>query len=263
MAFSLDISDKTALVTGAARGIGFAIARELAAAGARVAVTDLDAAGAQKAAAKLNRSTGGEHIGIALNVADSESIAAGIQAIDDTLGLPDILVNNAGIYRSTPFLELEPDTWQLLLNVMLTGPVLLAKAVVPYMIERKWGRIINMGSLTSVTAFGEDIAYTAAKTGALGITRSMAAELAGYQICVNAICPGNVLTDLMKEAGSAIEKRDGLEPGQFLRERGASIPLGRLGDPVDIANLVVFLASDRGNYITGQTIHVNGGLYQT
>ena len=95
------------------------------------------------------------------------------------------------------------------------------------------------------------------------MTRSMSAELAKHQICVNAICPGNVLTDLMRETGAAIEKRDGLEPGQFLRERDATIPLGRLGDPVDIANLVVFLVSDRANYITGQTIHINGGMYQT
>ncbi len=263
MSNSIEVSGKIALVTGAARGIGYAIARELAAAGASVAVADLDPDGADEAAARLSRSTGANHAGIAMDVADGGSIATGVAAVRDRLGPPDILVNNAGVYRSTPLLELEADTWQSLLNIMLTGPLLLSQALVPHMKERQWGRIINMGSLTSVMGFGEDIAYSAAKTGVLGITRSMAAELAKHQICVNAVCPGNVLTDLMRDTGAAIEKRDGLEKGQFLRERNASIPLGRLGDPEDIANLVVFLASDRGNYITGQTIHVNGGLYQT
>lgn len=263
MTVSLDTSGKSALITGAAQGIGFAIAKELAVAGARVAVADLDAEKATAAAQAISDETGSGHVGVAMNVADAASIETGLAVVRDAVGAPDILVNNAGIYRSTPLLDLDPGTWQLLIDVMLTGPVLLAKATVPHMIENRWGRIINMGSLTSVMGYGEDIAYGTAKSGVLGMTRSMAAELAKHQICVNTICPGNVLTQLMRETGAAIEKRDGLEPGQFLRERNASIPLGRLGEPVDIANLVVFLVSDRADYITGQTIHVNGGMYQS
>ena len=263
MSYTIDISGKVALVTGAAKGIGLAIASELAAAGGSVAIADLDAAEAARAAEGLQGGPDANHIGVAMDVGDSGSIDAGVVAVRDALGAPDILVNNAGIYRSTPLLELDTATWHRMLDIMLTGPLLLARAVVPHKIEQNEGRIINMGSQVSAVAFGEDIAYSAAKAGIAGMTRSLAAELAKHQISVNTICPGNILTDLMRETGAAIEKRDGLEPGQFLRERDASIPLGRLGDPADVAHLIVFLASDRGAYITGQSIHVNGGLYQT
>ena len=263
MSFTIDCTGKVALVTGAARGIGLAIASELAAAGASVAVTDLDAAEAHKAARGIAAVADARHVGIGIDVADAASIETGIASVGESLGPPDILVNNAGVYLSTPLLEMDQAVWHRMLNIMLTGPLLLSRAVVPHMIEQNDGRIINIGSQVGAVAFGEDIAYSAAKAGIAGMTRTLAAELAKYQISVNTICPGNILTDLMRDTGTAIEKRDGLEPGQFLRERDASIPLGRLGDPVDVANLVVFLASDRGAYITGQSIHVNGGLYQT
>lgn len=263
MTYNIDTSGHTALVTGAARGIGLAIARELAAAGSAVALADLDAELADTCAHSIADEFGAEAIGIGMDVSDSGSIDSGLAEVRSRLGPPDILVNNAGLYRSTPLNDIDMQTWRLMLDVMLTGPLLLCRATVPHMISERWGRIINMGSQVSAVSFGEDVAYSAAKAGIAGVSRSMAAELAKHQISVNAICPGNILTDLMRETGAAIEKRDGLEPGQFLRERDSTIPLGRLGDPADVANLVVFLASDRGGYITGQSIHVNGGLYQT
>jgi 3-oxoacyl-[acyl-carrier protein] reductase len=263
MTYTLDLDGRVALVTGAARGIGHAIARELAMAGAAVAIADLDAGEAERAAEEIARDAPGAVAGFNMDVGDRNSMNAALDHIRASLGPPDILVNNAGLYRSTPLLDYDERTWQLMLDVMLSGPVRLARAAVPHMIDQSWGRIINMGSQVSAVSFGEDLAYSAAKAGIAGVTRSMAAELARHGICANTICPGNVLTDLMRETGAAIEKRDGLEPGQFLKERDASIPLGRLGDPVDVANLVVFLASERGGYITGQSIHVNGGLYQT
>jgi len=263
MTYNLDTSGRVAVVTGAARGIGYAIATELATSGAAVAIADLDARASDAAAARMAERSGGRVVGVAMNVADAQSVQAGIERVRETLGAPDILVNNAGLYRSTPLMEFDAQTWQLMLDVMLTGPVLLARATVAHMIDQSWGRIINIGSQVSAVSFGEDVAYSAAKAGIAGISRSMAMELAKHQICVNTICPGNILTDLMRETAAAIEKRDGLERGQFLSERDASIPLGRLGDPVDVASLVVFLSSDRGGYITGQSIHINGGLYQT
>ena len=263
MPISIDLSGKSALVTGAARGIGKAIAGALAEAGAAVAVSDLDAAEADAVAKAVQESTGSVAVGIALDVADPASISTGIAHAGDAIGKPDILVNNAGLYQGTPLLDTSPATWQLMLDVMLTGPLLLAQAVVPHMQQQKWGRIVNMGSQVSAVSFGEDIAYSAAKAGLAGMTRSMAAELAEHQICVNTICPGNVDTRLMHQTAAAIEERDGLEPGQFMSERDASIPLGRLGVPLDVARLVVFLASDLAAYITAQSIHVNGGLYQT
>jgi len=262
MAYCLTTNGRVALVTGGARGIGYAIAEGLSAAGAAVAVADLDAEAAERAAATISEASEQEAVGICMNVGDPASVQAGVVCVKERLGAPDILVNNAGLYRSTPLTTLDAETWRLMLDVMLTGPLLLAQATVPGMRAKKWGRIINMGSQVSAVSFGEDVAYSAAKAGIAGMTRSMAAELARYQISVNTICPGNILTDLMRDAGAAIEKRDGLEAGQFLRERDASIPLGRLGDPVDVAHLAVFLASDQGGYVTGQAIHVNGGLYQ-
>ena len=263
MAQSLNLVDRVALVTGAAKGIGFAIARELAVAGADVVIGDLDAALAAAAADRIANETDARAYGLALDVSNQKSIERGIAEVRAEVGTPAILVNNAGLYRSTPILEITHTTWQLLLDVMLTGPLLMSQAVLPAMIDAKWGRILNLGSLSSVIGYGEDVAYCAAKSGIAGMTRSLAAELAQHQICVNTICPGNVLTELMRNAGEAIEKRDGLDPGQFLRERAADIPLGRLGDPEDIAHLAVFLCADQGQYITGQSFHVNGGLHQT
>ncbi len=257
------LAGKVAVVTGAAQGIGCSIADEMANAGAQVAVVDLDEEASIAAAERIAIKTKSRTMGIRIDVADRDSILLGLKRICSELGPPDILVNNAGLYRGTPISDTKYETWKLLLDVMLTGPFLLSQAVVPAMIKKEWGRIINLGSLASVMGFGEDAAYCAAKSGVIGLTHALAAELAKYRICVNAICPGNVDTRLMRETGAAIEKREGLESGQFMRERAASIPLGRLGDPADIAQLAVFLSSEQGNYITGQTIHVNGGLYQT
>ena len=254
---------KVALITGGAQGIGFAIARELALDGRRVVIADLSEDKAVSAAGQIAQQANIQTLGLKIDVSDGDSIRQGVEQVNERMDAVEILVNNAGIYKSTPIFEVRPEVWKLLLDVMLTGPLLMSQAVLSGMIDANWGRIINLGSLSSVMGFGEDVAYCAAKSGIAGMTRSLAAELAGYQICVNTICPGNVLTDLMRETGVAIEKRDGLDPGQFLRDQTADIPLGRLGQPADIAHLAAFLCSDKAAYITGQAIHVNGGLYQT
>jgi len=251
---------KVALVTGAAQGIGFAIARMLAENGNAVAIADLNADKASQAAQEIT-DRGLEAHAVEMNVADPDSIGAGVAAAVDALGEPTALINNAGIYRGGPTLDLNLSEWHMMLDVILTGPMLLAKAVVPYMRKAGYGRIINMGSLVSHTAFGEDLAYTVAKTGIIGFTRSLAAEFASDQICVNAICPGNIMTDLLKEGGRSFEKRDGLEENSWINQAHEAIPLGRIGDPDDVANVVRFLCSDESGYITGQTITVNGGMY--
>ncbi len=253
-------SGEIALVTGAAQGIGAAIAESLAEQGIAVAIADIDG---EKAAntARVFADKGLAAAGVRMDVTNPDSISAGVDNVLDTLGQPTILVNNAGVYRGGPTLDLSLDTWQMLLDLILTGPMLLAQALLPFMIEARFGRIVNMGSLVSHTAFGEDLAYCVAKTGVIGFTRSLAAEFAKHQVCVNAVCPGNVMTDLLKEGGRAFEERDGLEAGSWLDERHKSIPLGRIGEPEDVAKLVTFLCSDDAGYITGQTVTVNGGLY--
>lgn len=251
---------RTAVVTGAAQGIGLAVAETLVGQGIAVGIADLNLEKAAAAAERM-KGQGAKVAAVKMNVADPDSVKVGVQEIVNFLGNPTILVNNAGIYQRTPALELSLETWRLSLDVMLTGSLLLAQAVAPYMIEARWGRIINLGSLLSYTAFGEDLAYCVAKTGILGFTRSLAAELARHGICVNAVCPGNILTDMLREGGSAIEQRDGLVPGSWLESRHEAIPLGRLGEPQDIANVIQFLCSDEAGYVTGQSLHVNGGLF--
>lgn len=258
----MTLTGKIALITGGAQGIGLACARRLAQDGAAIILADINAEKASVSADNL-RSKGAQAISVVMDVSDEQSVTAAVEIASDEVGAPTILVNNAGIYRETPALEVDLKVWRKMLDIMLTGPLLAARAVAPAMIEAGWGRIINMGSLMSAVAFGDDAGYCTTKTGLLGLTRSLAADLGKYQICVNAICPGNIMTELMEQTARNIEKRDGLEPGTFLKERPKQIPLGRIGAPEDIANTVSYLCSAGADYITGQSIHVNGGIYQS
>ena len=248
-------------MTGGAHGIGLAISQRLARDGASVAVVDVNKEKAEQAAQNIE-STGAEAIAVEIDVADPVSVAEGTAKVTSELGPAAVLVNNAGVYRSTPLLAVSEDAWRSSLDVMLTGTLLMAQQVTPHMIRSGWGRIINLGSMMGNVAYGEDAAYCTSKSGILGLTRSLAAELAEHNICVNTVCPGNVLTGMLEQTAAAIELRDGLEPGSWIKHRAKDIPLGRLGKPDDIANVVSFFCSEDASYITGQSLHVNGGLYQ-
>jgi len=250
-----------ALITGAAQGIGSATAARLARDGVAVGIADVNGDKARAAAREMGWA-GVRASSTEMDVADPASVEAGVASLRGELGPITILVNNAGIYRKTPIRGTDLADWKLSLDVMLTGPLLVTQAVVDDMIEARWGRIINLGSLVSHVSWGGDLAYCTAKTGILGFTRSLAAELAQYNVCVNTICPGNILTDMLKQTARSIEQRDDLEPGQWLKQRHKDIPIGRLGSADDVAKVVAFLCSDAADYITGQALHVNGGLYQ-
>lgn len=258
----MSLKGKTALVTGAAQGIGAAMAERLAQDGAAVAVIDIKAEKAEEVADCL-RAAGARSLSAAIDVTDRESVADGISRIAEELGAPQILVNNAGVYKSTPLLDASSISWDISLDVMLKGVLLMSQEAAPHMIRAGWGRIINLGSMMSSVAYGEDLAYCTAKSGVLGLTRSLAAELAKHNICVNAICPGSILTSMLEKVGRAVERRDGLETESWLQKRAGEIPLGRLGLPEDIANAVSFFCSEDSSYITGQSLHVNGGIYQS
>lgn len=257
----MSIEGKVAIVTGAAQGIGFAIAQRLGRDGAAIGIADVNADKAMVAAENLGES-GIKASSVNMDVTNKKSIKDGIEKLEADLGVPTILVNNAGVYKSTPILDVSLDAWNACIDVMLTGSLLVSQSVAPHMINAKWGRIVNLGSIASQIGFGEDLGYVAAKTGMLGLTRSLAAELSTHNICVNTVCPGNILTGMLEETGLAIDKRAGSEPGTWLETRGNDIPLGRLGRPEDIAKAVSFLCSEDADYVTGQSLHVNGGLYQ-
>ena len=247
MAIEMDLSGKGALVTGAARGIGRAVAEALLSAGARVVINDLAQEAVDAAAREMDPS--GERVfGVAGNVADGPSVTAMVKAAAEKLGQIDILVNNAGITRDGLFLRMKEEDWDAVLLVNLKSAFLVTKAVARGMM-RTGGVVINMASVVGqMGAFGQTN-YSASKAGLIGLTKSLARELCGYGVRVNAIAPGFIrsqMTDVLKD-----EVKE-----QILSQ----IPLKAMGEPEDVAAAVVFLASGQSRYITGQVLNVDGGL---
>jgi NAD(P)-dependent dehydrogenase (short-subunit alcohol dehydrogenase family) len=256
----MGLETRVAIITGAGQGIGRAIATRLARDGAAVAIADINGDLATRAAAEMH-SSGARAIGLRMDVADATSVNAAVASAAAELGPPTILVNNAGLFASGKAVSQSLERWNLTIAVNLSGSFLVSRAVIPHMLAAGWGRIINVSSMMAETAFGEDAAYCSTKAAVLGLTRSLAAEFGPFNICVNAICPGNVATPMLDDVAKGVEKRDGLEPGSFSKQRAQAIPLRRLGRPEDVADVTAFLCSSDANYVTGQALHVNGGLY--
>lgn len=241
--------DRVVLVTGAASGMGLATAGLFAARGAKVVVNDIDGAAAQRAARRI-AAGGGRAIAWGADVADADAVAAMIAHVRDELGPVDIAVNNAGVLRSTPFLDVSAEEWDLVVGINLKAAFIVSQAVARDMVERRQGKIVNIASMAGrATSTLGGAPYTAAKAGLLGLSRHMARELAPYRINVNAVCPGIVDTDMIKAA---------MDRTTAARVMG-SIPFGRLADAVEIARLVAFLASDEASYITGASVDIHGG----
>ncbi len=244
---SKQLEGEIALVTGASRGIGKAIAEQLAAQGATVIGTATSDGGADNISAYLS-SCGGK--GMCLNVTDTDSIAVVIKAITDEYGAISILVNNAGITKDNLLMMMKEDQWNDIIETNLTSIYRLSKAVVRAMMKKRKGRIINIASVVGLTGNPGQTNYSASKAGMLGFTKSLAREIGSRNITVNCVAPGFIDTDMTRELPD--EQREALI-GQ--------IPLNRLGDPNDIAAAVTFLAGPAAAYITGETINVNGGMY--
>ena len=238
---------RVALVTGASRGIGAAVARVLAEQGMRVVGTATSEAGADAIHSKLAPLSG---VGRVLNVTDPASIESLLESIRADLGEPLVLVNNAGITQDNILMRMKDDEWHQVIDTNLTALYRLSKACVRGMTKARWGRIINVTSVVGSMGNAGQSNYAATKAGAEGMARSLARELGSRSITVNCVAPGFIDTDMTRALADA--QRDTLQ---------SQIPLGRLGEPDDIAATVAFLASDAGQYITGETIHVNGGLY--
>lgn len=242
--FSLE--GKTALVTGASRGIGKAIAEQLVAQGATVIGTATSENGAQNISDYL----GENGKGYALNVTETESIDALFAAIKADFGGVDILVNNAGITRDNLMMRMKDSEWDDIINTNLSSLFKITKAVMRPMMKKRHGRIISIGSVVGSMGNAGQVNYATAKAGLLGFTKSLAKEVASRGITVNAIAPGFIDTDMTKELTD--EQKEGIF---------SQVPANRLGKPEEIASTVAFLASDAAAYINGETIHVNGGMY--
>lgn len=241
----IDLTGRTALVTGSTRGIGRAIADTLTEAGARVAIVGRD----QAKAAEVAEAVGGSAQGFGADVSDPASVVALVEGVEAAFGQVDILVNNAGLTRDNILFRIKDDDWDMVLDANLRGAFIAIRAAARGMMKRRWGRIINIASIVGITGNKGQANYAASKAGLIGLTKSVAKELGSRNILVNAVAPGFIETDMT--AAMTAEARAALS-GQ--------IPLDRLGSPTDIAGTVAFLASEHAAYITGQVLVVDGGM---
>lgn len=242
----MELSGQVALVTGGSRGIGLAIATELAAAGAKVAVVGRDEARAVQAAAGL---PGEGHRGYGADVSDAEAGAALVKRVEDEMGSLDVLVNNAGLTRDNVLMRIKDDDWDAVLDTNLKGAFVLIRAASRGMMKRRQGRIVNITSVVGIMGNKGQANYAASKAGLIGLTKSVAKELASRNVLVNAVAPGYIETDMTHDLPEAA--RDALMQ---------QIALGRLGQPQDIAPVVRFLAGPGAAYMTGQVLVVDGGM---
>jgi len=245
----MSLNGKTALVTGAAQGIGRDIALGLAADGADVAICDVNLEAAQKTAAEIE-GKGRKSLAVKANVASSGDVTAMIDQVVEKFGRIDILVNNAGITRDGLILRMKDEDWDLVLSINLKGAFLCTKAALKHMSKQRTGTIINIASIVGAMGNAGQANYVASKAGLIGLTKTIAREYANRNVTANAVAPGFIDTAMTQALSENVRA-----------ELSKQIPLGRLGSSEDVANAVRFLASPASAYITGQVIHVNGGMY--
>ncbi|WP_278312901.1 SDR family oxidoreductase [Lolliginicoccus levis] len=246
-------TQRVAIVTGAARGIGAAIAERLAADGMAVAVLDLDKDACASTVGAIE-AAGGKALAVGANVADEQSVTAAVEAVAEGLGAPTVLINNAGIIRDNLLFKMTVDDWDAVMGVHLRGAFLMARAVQKHMVDAAYGRIVNLSSTSALGNRGQ-ANYSAAKAGMQGLTKTLALELGKFGVTANAIAPGFIATDMT----AATAERIGMEFDEFKKATAAQIPVGRVGVPDDIAHTASFLASEGAGFVSGQVIYVAGG----
>ena len=244
---------RVAIVTGAARGIGAAVAEKLAADGLAVAVIDLEESACQGTVEAIGKA-GGKAIGVGADVSDAAAVQSAFDRIAGELGAPTVLVNNAGVLRDNLLFKMTESDWDTVMNVHLRGAFLCSRAAQKFMVEQKWGRIVCLSSTSALGNRGQ-ANYSAAKAGLQGLTKTLAIELGPYGVTANAIAPGFIVTDMT----AATAARVGMDFDKFQEAAAAQIPVRRVGRPVDIANTVSFLASEGAGFVSGQVIYVAGG----
>jgi len=246
--------DKTVIVTGGGGGIGGATSRRFAAEGAKVAVYDMNLAAAQKIATEI-RAAGGQAAAFQCDITDRAQVDAAVAATQAQLGPVAVLVNNAGLDIFKPFVKTVPAEWDKLIAINLTGALHMLHAVLPGMVERKYGRVVNVASDAARGGSSGEAVYSACKGGLVALSKTLAREHARHGITVNAVCPGPTDTALL--AGVAEGARD---PAKLIEAFKSAIPLGRLGQGDDLASAIAFMGSDDASFVTGQVLSVSGGL---
>lgn len=244
---------RTAIVTGGARGIGAAVSRRLAADGMAVAVLDLDAQTCEPVVEEIV-AAGGSAMAVGADVSDEEQVGAAVDRVASELGGPTVLVNNAGIIRDNMLHKMPVDDWDLVMAVHLRGAFLMSRAVQPYIREAGFGRVVNLSSTSALGNRGQ-ANYSAAKAGLQGLTKTLAIELGRFNATANAIAPGFIQTDMTASTAARI----GVEFDDFITLAASQIPVGRVGQPEDIAHTTSFLVSDGAGFVSGQVIYVAGG----
>jgi 3-oxoacyl-[acyl-carrier protein] reductase len=248
-----DADQRTAVVTGAARGIGAAVAQRLAADGFAVAVLDLDEAACKEVVARIEGNRG-RALAVGVDVSDEDAVHAGVDRVAEELGRPTVLVNNAGIIRDNLLFKMSADDWDAVVNVHLRGSFLMTRAVQGYMTKAGWGRIVNLSSTSALGNRGQ-ANYAAAKAGLQGFTKTLALELGKFGVTANAIAPGFIETEMT----AATAARVGMPFEDFTKAAAAQIPVARTGKPEDIAHAVSFFVSEGAGFVSGQVLYVAGG----
>ena len=247
------LDGRVAFVTGAGRGIGAATALRMGEEGARVALADLDTQGCEQVAAELSK-IGSEGLVLSCNVADSAMVQDAVDKAASRFGRLDILVNNAGVLRDNLLFKMSEDDWETVMNVHLKGAFLCSRAAQKYMVEQKYGRIVSLSSTSALGNRGQ-ANYSSAKAGLQGFTRTLAIELGQFGITVNAVAPGFIDTEMTRSTA----RRQGLNPDDVIAQASKTIPVRRVGQPRDVANVICFLASEEASFVSGQIIYVAGG----
>ena len=247
------MAERIAVVSGAARGIGAAIAKRLASDGLQVGVLDLDESACAETVSAIE-GAGGKAIALGADVSKEDSVNAAVERLAGELGAPTVVVNNAGVLRDNLLFKMSVDDWDTVLSVHLRGAFLLTRAAQKYMVEQKWGRIVNMSSTSALGNRGQ-VNYSAAKAGMQGFTKTLAFELGKYGVTANAIAPGFIVTDMT----AATAARVGVDFEDFQKGAAAQIPVNRVGYPEDIAHTASFLVSEGAGFVSGQVIYVACG----
>jgi 3-oxoacyl-[acyl-carrier protein] reductase len=258
----LGLKGKVAFVAGASQGLGKAVALEMSREGARVAICALDDPELPKAVEEIRLATTGEVIGIPVDLSKAEQARDFIRKGMAHFGTVDILVNNAGGPPDRTFLEVDDDQWNLGIRLNLMSTIIMTREVVPVMKEKRWGRIVNMTSISVKQPIDGLILSNTVRSGVIGFAKTLSNELAPYNVTVNNVCPGYTMTERVRKLSIDVAAKRGITPEEVIKGWTSTIPMGRMGTPEEFAALVTFLASERSGFITGASIQIDGGYYK-